>query len=216
MNTSRHHWLKRGFLATIAVAILAMLIGSGLSAPPAQAAYIVTLEQVGNNVVATGSGTINTAGLNLTPFFPEQAEIEPAFGTIITGPATPTSRNASTGVVGPTSFGSGGTTLATIGSGDIVGITGSEHLIDLPVGYFSGSQLSDTATYTNRTFTTLDVTPGTYVWVWGSGADADFFKLQIGAVPAPLIGHGLPVLLAVGALLFGAKLLERTKKQQVA
>lgn len=32
-------------------------------------------------------------------------------------------------------------------------------------------------------------------------------------VPAPAIGHGLPVLLAVGGLLFGAKLLERSKKQ---
>jgi hypothetical protein len=32
------------------------------------------------------------------------------------------------------------------------------------------------------------------------------------AVPAPPIGRGLPVLLAVGGLLFGAKLLERSKK----
>jgi hypothetical protein len=30
-----------------------MLTGSGLSAPPAQAAFIVTLDQVGSNVVAT-------------------------------------------------------------------------------------------------------------------------------------------------------------------
>jgi hypothetical protein len=33
-------------------------------------------------------------------------------------------------------------------------------------------------------------------------------------VPAPAIGHGLPVLLAVGGLLFGAKLLERTNKRR--
>jgi hypothetical protein len=32
-------------------------------------------------------------------------------------------------------------------------------------------------------------------------------------VPAPLIGHGLPVLLAFGGLLFGAKLLEVSKKR---
>jgi hypothetical protein len=32
------------------------------------------------------------------------------------------------------------------------------------------------------------------------------------AVPAPVIGHGLPALLAVGGLLFGAKLLERGKR----
>jgi hypothetical protein len=33
-------------------------------------------------------------------------------------------------------------------------------------------------------------------------------------VPAPLIGRGLPVLLAVGGLLFGAKLLERSKMRR--
>ena len=34
-------------------------------------------------------------------------------------------------------------------------------------------------------------------------------------VPAPLIGHGFPVLLAVGGLLLGAKLFERGKKQRL-
>jgi hypothetical protein len=34
------------------------------------------------------------------------------------------------------------------------------------------------------------------------------------AVPAPLIGHGLPVVLAVGGLLFGAKLWERSKSRR--
>jgi hypothetical protein len=34
------------------------------------------------------------------------------------------------------------------------------------------------------------------------------------AVPAPLIGRGLPVLLAVGGMLFGAKLLERRGKRR--
>ena len=33
--------------------------------------------------------------------------------------------------------------------------------------------------------------------------------------PAPPIGYGLPVLLAVGAMLFGAKLLERSKKHHL-
>ena len=35
---------------------LALMIGSGLSTPPAHAAYIVTLTQAGSDVVATGSG----------------------------------------------------------------------------------------------------------------------------------------------------------------
>jgi hypothetical protein len=47
----------------------ALLIGCGLSTPPAQAAYIVTLEQVGSNVVATGSGTLDTAALTFVGTF---------------------------------------------------------------------------------------------------------------------------------------------------
>jgi hypothetical protein len=50
---------------TVAAALgIALLIGGGLCAPPAQAGYIVTLTQQGANVVATGSGTIDTTGLS--------------------------------------------------------------------------------------------------------------------------------------------------------
>jgi len=38
--------------------------------------------------------------------------------------------------------------------------------------------------------------------------------VQLQAVPAPLIGHGLPVLLAVGGLLFGARRWARSKRRR--
>jgi hypothetical protein len=57
---------------------------------------------------------------------------------------------------------------------------------------------------------------GSYEWTWGSGEHADSFTLNIEAVPAPLIGSDLPVLLAIGGLLFGARLCGRAKKQHVA
>jgi hypothetical protein len=41
----------------------------------------------------------------------------------------------------------------------------------------------------------------------------DSFTLFSSAVPAPLVGHGLLVLLAVGGVLFGSKLLERSKRR---
>ena len=41
----------------------AMLTGCGLVAAPAQAGYVVTLEQMGSNVVATGSGAVDLTGL---------------------------------------------------------------------------------------------------------------------------------------------------------
>jgi hypothetical protein len=46
---------------------VAMLSGYGLSAPPAQAGYVVDLTQQGSNVVATGSGAIDLTGLGLLP-----------------------------------------------------------------------------------------------------------------------------------------------------
>jgi hypothetical protein len=117
-----------------------------------------------------------------------------------------------TGFSGPMSFGSGGGKNADSGSADLVGIFApqTDELV-LPDGYVSGSALSDNAAYDSQTFNSLGVTPGTYEWTWGSGAHADSFTLDA-VVPAPLIGRGLPVLLAVSGLLVGAKLLERGKR----
>jgi hypothetical protein len=178
----------------------AMVIGSGLSAPPAQAGYIVTLEQVGSNVVATGSGAIDLTGLIFggEGLDLSGAEIMPRPGRvgplIITGPTGPLPtdvyRGPGSSVSGPTSFGSGDLTSTSIGSGDHVGLTkgidaegGFTNLL-VPAGYVFDSLLSDTSTYLNQTFATLGVTPGTYVWTWGTGAHADTFTLEIGAVPA--------------------------------
>jgi hypothetical protein len=55
-------------LAGAATLGAALLIGTVLSAPPAHAepsSFTMTLTEEGPNVVATGSGTINTTGLNL-------------------------------------------------------------------------------------------------------------------------------------------------------
>jgi hypothetical protein len=40
-------------------------------------------------------------------------------------------------------------------------------------------------------------------------------ELNANVVPAPLVGHGLPALLAIGGILFGAKLLERGKRHRL-
>src|SRR5215467_10255944 len=52
----------RPALATTLAIVLAWL----LSVRPAQAGYTVTLQQVGPDVVATGSGAINLTGLNFS------------------------------------------------------------------------------------------------------------------------------------------------------
>jgi len=147
---------------------------------PAQAGYIVTLQQAGSNVVATGSGAIDLTGLTLFApnAFGGQAEMVLAQGFILTGPASSVLGDGYAGsVVGPTSFGSGASfSLANSGSGDFVGFFFGMPVSTLivPSGYISGSALSDSSTYDNATFSSLGVTPGTYVWTWGAGANQNF------------------------------------------
>jgi hypothetical protein len=160
----------------------ALLIAVGLSTSPAQAAFVVTLTQEGPNVVAIGSGTINTTGLS---FYYSQNTgvhpfVEPQFADIVTGQFPSAIDVYESAYAGPTSFGSGYETGASSGSGSIVGIYNHD-IVVVPYDYRSGSPLMDTATYDNATFSSLGVTPGTYVWSWGSGLNADSFTLTVGA-----------------------------------
>ena len=181
-----------------------LLLVLALASAPATAGYIVTLQEVGSDVVATGSGPIDLTGL--TFFIPNgaPAAVVPDRGEIFTGPAVSTPVDTYTGLTGPLSFGGFVLHFADSGSGDTVGISGdpshgfgSPGFLVVPAGYASGDPLSDTATYLNETFSSLSVTPGTYVWSWGTGPNQNFTLVieQEASVPAPatlaLLGLGL-------------------------
>jgi hypothetical protein len=57
--------------------------------------------------------------------------------------------------------------------------------LTVPRGYVSGTALSGMATYTGKTFATLGVTPGTYVWTWGIGRNQNFTLQILSANPTP-------------------------------
>jgi len=112
--------------------------------------------------------------------------------------STSVSIDGYTGFTGPTSFGSGDVFFASSGSGDLVGIFGSAGEIIVPLGYVSGAALSDSMTFDNATFASLGLTPGTYVWSWGTGLPNQNFTLVIGGAGVPdggstvsLLGFGL-------------------------
>jgi hypothetical protein len=187
-------------IARAAALGVATLIGSGLSSPPARAAYTVTFEQEGSNVVASGTGTIDLAALRIFQNASAEASMTPLEGILDTGPTSLTLVDEYQGgaITGPTSFGSGGFTGANSGSGDMVGISDGpvfgEPIVTVPSGYVSGAALSDTATYDNTTLSMLGATPGTYTWTWGSGPTEDSFTLDIVApISAPEPGS-LPLL----------------------
>ena len=195
------------FLFPLVCAATASLL---LIVPPAQAGYIVTLTQQGSSVVATGSGAIDLTGLTLNFLSGADPEVTPKDGDIETGAIDPTIGeavvNTYSGFSGPTSFGSGNKLPADAASGDMVGILnfqGSQAgLLEVPQGYVSNAALSDMATYNNTNFSKLGVTPGTFEWTWGTGANQNFTLKIEGVVTTPDAGStfGLLFLSLMGLL----------------
>ena len=174
--------MRAGCSATAAILAL-----GAFAAPSAQAGYVLTLEEVGSNVVANGSGSIDLTGLALGPsgqhVFPQMS---PGLSEIFTGATTLPEVDVYGGTSGPSSFGSGSQTIASTGSGDMVGISEGSTALAVPSGYVSGSPLSDTSTYANQTFAKLGLTPGVYEWAWGPGTDQNFtLHIELGVVAAP-------------------------------
>jgi hypothetical protein len=165
---------------TCAASVGLLIIGSLGSS--AQAGYIVTLQQVGSNTVATGSGAIDLTGLTFDFTSNTVAGIWPHMGFISVGPTTVPSTDQYSGITGPASFGIGAFENAFDGSGDLVAIFGSGSALVVPHGYVSGSPLSDSATYAG-TFGNIGITPGTYVWTWGNGENQNF--TLVAEVPEP-------------------------------
>ena len=168
----------------------------------AHAAVIITLQQQGSNVVANGSGTINTSALTGIQLAYINSGICASDGPgtymdMMVGPSTVALVMEWNGFTGPSNFGAGVSLYhATSGSGDMVGIF--DGVLFFPAGYVSGASLSDSATWANQTFGSLGVTPGTYTWTWGSGPTADSLTLNATATPEPA---SAVLLLGGGALL---------------
>jgi protein with PEP-CTERM/exosortase system signal len=147
---------------------------------PAQA-YTVTLQQMGANVVANGSGAFNLTGLTFFSGDFVVPQMNASFGAILTGQVLGGVVTGYTGFTGPTSFGPGGFFFATTGSGDLVGISSGARALYVPMSYVSGNPLSDNMTFNSATFASLGVTPGTYEWTWGTGLPNQNFTLIIGS-----------------------------------
>jgi hypothetical protein len=89
---------------------VATVIMCGLSVRSTQAGYVVTLQQVGANVIATGSGAIDLTGLSGPTTNPQgpQGYISPSVTLITTGAGGVLADvYAAATLSGPTSFGTG-------------------------------------------------------------------------------------------------------------
>jgi len=177
------------------------LAGLALTAPQAHAGFIATIQQVGSDVVITGSGTINTTALTFELEGPLGPEVFPSdTGVFLGTPYGSVGYYAGT-LAGPSSFGGGGSTIGSSSSGSDVGTWGTHNTdpIAVPLGYVSGSPLSASDTFSNTTIAGLGITPGTYIWTWGSGPTADFFEITTTPEPTSvvLVGSAMLGLLAL-------------------
>jgi hypothetical protein len=166
----------------LAAASLAAL----LSPVAAQAGYVVTLEQEGSDVVASGSGAIDLTGLSNVGTLVGPYGEDAFNGILVTGGSGSLPSNVvyeGGSFFGPAKFGSG-FSLGTAGTGSTVGIAGVFQAVIVPVGYTNDSTLTSSETWTGATLSSLGVNLGTYEWKWGTGADQNF-TLIIGPVPEP-------------------------------
>jgi len=194
------------FLMTMLCVATAILL-SGV--PVAQAGYIVTLKQVGSDVVATGSGAIDLGGLHFRfhGIAGGPPEIVP-FDAIISFLPNLANIDVYRGLTGPTTFGlrRRDEFLANTFSGDPVAISAATASLSLgeiavPLGYVSGTPLLSSMTFNNATIGSLGARPGIYNWTWGTRPNQNF-TLQIGTVPdsgstVRLLLLGLTALLGV-------------------
>jgi hypothetical protein len=167
-----------------------VVIASALGSARSEAEIIISVAQVGSNVVATGTGSINLAALTFEESGNQAQGMNPGAALIAEGtPPNPNPVDIYRGFTGPTDFGTiNAFVSASSGTGDQFSIAGLVGNITVPQGYTSDSPLTATDTYTGQSFSSLGLTPGTYTWTWGTGASADSFTVQIGpaaAVPEP-------------------------------
>lgn len=165
---------KRFLLALAACAVLS----------PAYATLTFRLTESGSDVTLTATGSVNTAAL--TPSFfgfcgVGTGVVDASTGQFCTG-AGAAVRHA--GLTGPTSFGPGSLFQGASSVGDTVYMVGALGELFLPSGYVSGAPLSGSSTFPGITLAAMNVTPGTYIWTFGSGATADSVVFVVGALPA--------------------------------
>jgi hypothetical protein len=146
---------------------------------------IITLYEVpngsGTNVVMDGSGTLNLTDLtqvgttsSVNPGINGQSKF------VTVGPGAISNRYSGSTFSAPVDYSSApGGFLANSGAGDTFGANSILNGISVPNGYVSGTYLSGTSVFDNQSINSMSLIPGTYVYSWGTGINADDITLII-------------------------------------
>jgi hypothetical protein len=172
---------------TVVVAMLLLVAAVGRRA---DASLVIDIEQVGPNVVVTGSGSLNLTGLSFAGTVNSVSALYPAVGNITFGAGSSDNYETLT----KQSFGPGAFENATFTSGDSFGVVGGAHAVRVPHGYVSGASLSGSDTFDDVTIGGLGLTPGTYTYTLPN----DTITLNIALEPSSLAMAGAAMLAGLG------------------
>lgn len=205
------------------------LLGGSLlvmEASPASALITLKVQEVGADLVVTGSGSAKTTTLTFDSSSSTASNVLNQF-EIYAGPAAFSDGNVNLwrGLSGPAAIGTEPTVFEyptndpLLSFGDLFGIVTSSTPADirlvLPISYVSGASLSGQTTYSDLTLARAGLTNGqTLTWTWGSGSADETLRIEIGtpaSVPAPL-----PITGAAAAFHFLQRLRRRSRSPHQA
>lgn len=165
-------------------------VASGVLCAPAPAEFSMTIEEVGSDVVLTGSGSFDLSlwgppsavGNNDDPFMSSTGLLTAPIGSMLDG------YNDPTGFAGPSiiPFSGPAPVMASSVSGDPLFLVFIPSIaqIHVPRDYISGAPLTTGMVFENHTLDTLGLVPDTYTWTWDTkDGGGDFYSIQV--VPAP-------------------------------
>lgn len=159
------------------------------------AAVTIDIKEVGNDVVVSGSGSIdsfNTLLITNQNYSLDTAIIYPYQALIVSNGFTGKLYTASVDSARPNNFGilQGSATAPTFSSG-YFGISGGAGMdlpgeFVLPLDYEQGDPISFEMIFVDRTLRDLGMDIGSYKWAWGSEQDGDKITLNVIAPEAPV------------------------------
>lgn len=159
-----------------------------ISSPPTppSSGFTATVQQVGLDVIWSGSGTFDLTDLTIQTSSTLGAGYAANQAIWAAGPTTPVSVEQYGGAsftTYPTTFdsGTGSSVAASSGSGDLFGILPGTpfRVVVVPAGYTSGNFISGITTYENTTISAMGLSGGTYTWEWGTSPNTSTLTLQI-------------------------------------
>ncbi|BDC52776.1 hypothetical protein F183_A50910 [Bryobacterales bacterium F-183] len=167
----------------------------------AKADVVLTLLEVGPNVVLSGGGTLNLSAMTFVAPSVLSSLNWPALGILSSASPSASLGDAYQyvpGFIGPPNYGPGLNRDMDVATGASIGFGRPFNLLLVPVGYASGAPLSVSSTFQNATLASIGATPGTYVWTWGSGVTAGSLTLHVGPVAVPEPSAGMLILGCTG------------------